>query len=112
MVDVLLIEQRLEDAVREAHHEDVLDGFLSEVVVDPVDLLLGEYRRQRVVDKLRRFEASADRFFDDKTIVGPDHAGSTELLDCWREQRRRDSEVVEAMSGQAALMLDHVEACA
>ena len=46
VVDVLLIEQRLEDAVREAQHQDVLDGFLAEVVVDPVDLPLVEHRRR------------------------------------------------------------------
>ena len=49
VVDVLLVEQRLEDAVGEAQHEDVLDGFLAEVVIDAVDLPfvedLGDARR-------------------------------------------------------------------
>ena len=39
VVDVLLVEERLEEAVGEPEHEDVLDGFLAEVVIDPEDVL-------------------------------------------------------------------------
>ena len=46
VVDVPLVEQRLEDAVGEAQHQDVLDGLLAEVVVDPVDLPLVEAPRR------------------------------------------------------------------
>ena len=45
MVDVIAIPDRLEHAVGEAQHQDVLDGFLAEVMIDPVDLVL--------VDELR-----------------------------------------------------------
>ncbi len=40
VVDVVAIPDRLEHAVGETQHQDVLDGFLAEVMVDPVDLLL------------------------------------------------------------------------
>src|SRR5206468_3269493 len=40
------VPQRLEDAVGEAEHEDVLHRFLAEVVVDPVDLFLMEGARE------------------------------------------------------------------
>ena len=46
VVDLLLVEQRLEDAVREAQDQDVLNGLFSEVVIDPVYLALGEYLRR------------------------------------------------------------------
>ena len=46
VVDVLLVEQRLEDAVGEAEDQDVLDGLLAEVVIDAVDLALVEHLRR------------------------------------------------------------------
>ena len=46
VVHVAVVPERLEDAVGEAQHEDVLDRLLPEVVVDAVDLPLGKDRRQ------------------------------------------------------------------
>ncbi len=54
VVDVLLIEQRLEDAVREAQDQDVLDGFLAEIVIDAIDLPLVERGGELVVDRAGR----------------------------------------------------------
>ena len=42
VVDVLLVQQRLEDRVGEAEAQDVLDGLFAEVVIDAVDLALVE----------------------------------------------------------------------
>ena len=42
VVDVVAVPDRLEDRVGEPQHEDVLDRFLAEIVVDAVDLLLVE----------------------------------------------------------------------
>ncbi len=48
VVDVITIPDRLEHAVGEAHHQDVLDGFLAEIMVDPVDLVLvDEFQQSR-----------------------------------------------------------------
>ncbi|MGX1327379.1 hypothetical protein AB7M56_001878 [Bradyrhizobium elkanii] len=47
MVDVVAIPDRLEHAVGEAQHQDVLDGFLAEIVIDPVDLVLVHQLQQR-----------------------------------------------------------------
>ncbi len=40
VVDMVAIPDRFEHAVGKAQHQDVLDGFLAEVMIDPVDLLL------------------------------------------------------------------------
>ncbi len=48
VVDVLRVPQRLEDAVGEAQHQQVLHRLLAEVVVDAVGLALGERRRRPV----------------------------------------------------------------
>ncbi len=41
MVDVIAVPDRLEHAVGEAQHQDVLHRFLAEVMIDPVDLVFG-----------------------------------------------------------------------
>ena len=40
VVDVVAIPDRLEHAVGEAQHQDVLHRLLAEIMIDPVDLVL------------------------------------------------------------------------
>jgi hypothetical protein len=120
VIDVLLVEERLEDAVREAQDEDVLNGLLPEVVIDAVDLPFVEDRGNRVVDRARALEIAADRLLDDdarERLIGAaagvrlgDEPRAIEQLHRRREQRRRDRQVVDAVAGEPALVLDHVEA--
>ena len=42
VIDVVAVPQRLEDRVAEAQRDEVLDGLLAQVVIDPEDLPLGE----------------------------------------------------------------------
>ena len=86
VVDVLLIEQRLEEAVGEAEHQDVLNGLLAEVVIDAVDLAFVEHAGDRVVDGHRAREVASDRLFDDHAsegtgVCGSDEARARELFD-------------------------------
>jgi len=62
---VVAVPQRLEDAVGEPEHEDVLDGLLAEVVVDPVDLLLAEGGREPAAERLRARVVAPERLLDD-----------------------------------------------
>src|SRR5260221_589797 len=64
VVDVLAVPDRLEDAVREAQHEDVLDGLLAEVVVDAKDLVLRERALQLLVEADGAREVVAERLLD------------------------------------------------
>ena len=58
VVDLLSVPQRLEQAVGEAQRHNVLDRFLAEEMVDPIDLML----LQRFQDLgIERFGRSADR---------------------------------------------------
>ncbi len=70
MVDVLLIEQRFEEAVREAQHQNVLNGLLSEIVIDAVDLAFVEHAGDGVVDGHRAREIASDRLLDDHASEG------------------------------------------
>ncbi len=42
MIDVIPIPQRLEDRIGKTRHEDILDRFLAQVMIDAIDLLLTE----------------------------------------------------------------------
>ena len=113
VIDEARVEQRFEEAVGEAHHQDVLDGLLAEVVIDPEDLLLGEDTGHVVVDGHRARQIVADRLFDDhprEAIAGRrDEACARQLIDGDRKQRRRNRQVVDAITGQSALVLDDVQ---
>ena len=68
VVDVVAVPDRLEQDVGEAEGEDVLDRFLAEVVVDAVDLPLGE-RLRHLLDQLAGGrEVVTERFFDDDPL--------------------------------------------
>ena len=54
MVDMVSIPQRLENAVGEAEHQDVLDRLFPEIVVDAIDLALGEHAEDVAIEGLRR----------------------------------------------------------
>ena len=64
MVDVTTIPDRLEDAVAEAKDQDVLNGFLPEVVINPIDLMLLHDDPESSIELTRRRQIGAERFFD------------------------------------------------
>ncbi len=66
VVDVAAVPERLEDAVGEAEHQDVLDGLLAQVVVDAVDLVLVEAPAEQLRFSARaEAEVAAERLLDD-----------------------------------------------
>ena len=65
MVDVLVVPDRLENAVCKPDHHEVLHSFLAEVVVDPKDLGLVKYSADGGVDLLRGCQIMPDWLFHD-----------------------------------------------
>ena len=53
MVNILTIPERLEDPVRKAQHEEVLNSLFAEVVVDAEDLALAERGHRDAVELFR-----------------------------------------------------------
>jgi hypothetical protein len=51
VIDILRVPERFEQDIGEAHRHQVLDGFLAQIMVDPVDLIFGEMPRQRGVQR-------------------------------------------------------------
>ena len=85
-------------------------------MIDAVDLPFVEHPGNRVVDGARAVQIAADRLLDDQPGHGiaraVDEPRAVQLLHRGNEQRRRQREVVDAVAGEAALVLDDVEPCA
>ena len=64
MVDVAAVPQWLEDAVAEAEGQDVLHGFLAQVMIDAVNLLLREDGVQLGVERTGAGEVVAEGLLD------------------------------------------------
>ena len=65
-VHVAPVPDRLEDAVGEAQHQQVLHRLLGQVVVDAVDLPLVEHLPDDAVQLVRRLQVAAERLLDDQ----------------------------------------------
>ena len=90
--DELPVPDRLEDRVREAEVEDVRDGHLPEVVVDPIELRLVDQGVQLLVERTCGGDVVSERFLDDDArILGQSRV--REPADDRAEERRRDLEV-------------------
>ena len=101
MVDVVAVPDRLEHAVGEAQHQDVLDGFLAEIMIDPVDLVLVDELQQFAVQRPRRGQIGAERLFDHQpppcAVLGQ-HAGAAEFPADRQERVRRRRQVEQAVA--------------
>ena len=85
VVDVVAVPDRLEHAVGEAQHQDVLDGLLAEIVIDPVDLVLVDELQQFAVQRPGRGQVGAERLFDHQP---PPACRSPSACRCGRAARR------------------------
>ena len=68
VVDVFLVPKRLENFVGEPKRQDVLDGFLAEIMVDAENLTFVEDARQLMVQFLRCGEAATEWFLDNDPL--------------------------------------------
>ncbi len=107
MVDVLPAPYRLEERVGEAEHEEVLDGFLPEVMVDPEDLGLVERRCDGVVVRPRALQVMPEGLLEDDPRPGSAH-GIGRLS---RPFHRRGDELrrAQALDDVAELVRGHGE---
>ena len=104
VVDVVAVPDRLEQSVGEPEGQDVQRGLLPQEVVDAEDLLLGEGRMERGVERLRAAEVGAERFLDDD----PRALGEARLAERVHDivgRARRDAQVVQPAGLAAELVL-------
>ena len=65
MIHIVRIPQRFEHRVGETHRQNILNGFLAQVVVDTEHVLLIEDARDCVRQFAGRFEVVTEWLFDD-----------------------------------------------
>ncbi len=105
MVDVRRAPDRLEQRIGEAQGHQVLHGFLAQVVVDAEHPRLVEHPADGLVDRPRRVQRMAQRFFQHDARLRPGEAGDGEVLRDRREQARRGRQVVHQHPALAALQV-------
>ncbi len=91
-IDVLARPHRLEDAVLEAQRHDALHGFFAEEMIDAVDLRFRRNLQQAAVERARRRQIGAERFFDrqppERAVRFFEQPGAAEAL-CDRGEEAR-----------------------
>ena len=118
VVHVLLVPDRLEDAVGETEDEDVLHGLLAEVMVNAEDLPLGEGALQKAVQLARARQVMAERLLDDQPRPGRSvlvRARQARLAKPFRdrtEEVRLRGEVKDIIAGDAVSLRHPLEAFA
>src|SRR5260370_28539837 len=64
IVDRIAVPERLEVTVGKAQHQNILDRFFAEKMIDPIDLVFGQHPEDLRVECLRRCEVVPKRLFD------------------------------------------------
>src|SRR5262249_47532844 len=106
---VIAIPDRLEQPVAKAQHQNVLHRFLSEVVIDAVDLVLVQNLEELAIECLRGRKVGAERLLDDEPAPGPlllvTEARLAEMTTDRRERGRRGRKVEQAVAAGLASAL-------
>ena len=103
MVDRGGVPQRFEHDIAEAERQQVLDGFLAQIMVDAENLLFSEQVADAVVHDLGRGEILADRLFHRDPRPGRQQPGVGQPLCGRAEQRGRGGEIDGNAAFQASI---------
>ena len=97
VIDMFAVPEWFENPVRKPHQHNVLDGFLAQEVVHPINLTLGNALAQLAVECLGRLDIVAERLFNHDPTPAvralSDKTRSTELVNDPRKEPRRNGEV-------------------
>ena len=80
MINAALIPLRVDEAIGKSQHQEVLDRFLTKVVINTIDVALVKVLRQRVVDVSRSLKALANGFLQNDTTRPGEAAVLAKLL--------------------------------
>jgi len=69
MINIVAIPNRFKDGVGKPEHEDILNGFLTEIMIDAVDSGLFKTMSDRLVEGNRGCQIPAERFFHHQARV-------------------------------------------
>ena len=74
MINIAAAPQRLKQGIAEAQCQEILDGFLAEVVINSENLVFGETLADLVINRPRRFVIAADRLLEHNSHLSIDQA--------------------------------------
>ena len=64
-IDEVSIPQWFENRIRESLHQQILHGLFTEIMIDPIHLMLLKHRADRSVEIASRFKIVSKWFLDD-----------------------------------------------
>src|SRR2546423_7242677 len=67
MVNIILVPDRLKDAIAEAEDQNILYGLLAQIVVDAKNLIFCEHFGKMLVQGFGRFQVIAEGLFKDES---------------------------------------------
>ena len=109
-VDVAAVPDRLEDAVAETKHQDVLDGLFAKVVIDAIDLFFVQDLLQFLVQLPGRLEIAAERLFDHDAPPVPvflaSQPGGSKALHHRSKVIRRSGQIEKVVALRVTLTVD------
>ena len=92
-----------------------MNGFLAEVMIDAIDLILGENPRNVAIERLRAGKVVTERLLDDhpapRAFLQPriNQAGLAEVLDDDRKELRRNRQIIKAVAVGAVGLIKRFE---
>ena len=110
MIDEVPVPDRLENAVAEAEHHQVLHRLFAQIVIDAVDLPLFQYFLDVGIQGAGRLQVMAKRFFDDHApplaILLLGHARGAKLLHNFTEKAGSHGKIVKEIALGFVLVAD------
>ena len=106
MINVIAVPHRLIKRVGEPKHEQVLNGFLAQIVVDSVDLRLRQDLMNRQVKLARRDQVVSERLLNNHpppAVFLMDHIGRSKVGYGYLIQIGRNGQVVDPIGSSFAL---------
>ena len=113
-VDPLPVPRGLDERIGEPEYQQILNGFLPEIVIDPVDLILAEVLVNELVQVAGRCEILSEGFLDDEPgpSPAPVQAGFPEARDRAGKSLRWQGHVEGVVGRDVVLAAQILEASA
>src|ERR1035437_380505 len=107
VIDKVAVPDRLKDAVAKTKHQNVLNGFLAEIMIDAIDLTFFYQLQQIGIKTFCRFEIASKRLFINESppvaILLFSKAVTDDLAGDLGKQIGRCREVIEVILGYLVL---------
>ncbi|KPY81685.1 Uncharacterized protein ALO94_05590 [Pseudomonas syringae pv. spinaceae] len=109
VVDVVVVTERLEQAIGETADQNVLHRLLAQVMVDPVDLFFAHDLEQAAIERHCTGQIGAERLFDNypaEPVIGfLQQTGRPQALGHFAEEPRRGGQIKHRIFRTGALDL-------